>query len=91
MPIEGYHDKYGHAAGHLVLLELAAIFKNTARTTDIVTRWGGDEFAIIFSGASLLEAYAVMDQIRYKVEAKFNSSYGLAISAGASYSLICKG
>ncbi|XER07816.1 hypothetical protein SRRS_34090 [Sporomusa rhizae] len=59
-----------------------AIFKNTVRTTDIVTRWGGDEFAIIFSGASLREAYAVMEQIRYKVEAKFNSSYGLAISAG---------
>ena len=76
------NDKYGHAAGDLVLLELSAIFKNTVRTTGIVTRWGGDEFAIIFSGASLREAYAVMEQIRYKVEAKFNSSYGLAISAG---------
>ncbi|WP_371364013.1 hypothetical protein SRRS_49020 [Sporomusa rhizae] len=76
------NDKYGHAAGDLVLLKLAAIFKNTVRTTDIVTRWGGDEFAIIFSGAPLREAYAVMEQIRYKVETKFNSSYGLAISAG---------
>ena len=76
------NDKYGHAAGDLVLLELAAIFKNTVRTTDIVTRWGGDEFAIIFSGASLREAYAVMERIRHKVETKFYSSYGLAISAG---------
>lgn len=76
------NDKYGHFAGDLVLSELAAIFKNTVRTTDIVVRWGGDEFAIIFSGASLREAYAVMERIRHKVAVRFNSTYGIAISAG---------
>lgn len=76
------NDKYGHADGDFVLSELAAIFKNSVRATDIVTRWGGDEFAIIFSGASLREAYAIMERIRHKVEERFSSSYGLAISAG---------
>ena len=76
------NDKYGHAAGDLVLSELAAIFRNTVRATDIVTRWGGDEFAIIFPRASLPAAYAVMERIRDKVEARFHSSYGLALSAG---------
>ncbi|XER15870.1 putative diguanylate cyclase DgcT [Sporomusa aerivorans] len=76
------NDTYGHIAGDLVLSELAAIFKNNVRTSDIVTRWGGDEFAIIFCGISLQEAYAVMERIRHEVEARFRSSYGLAISAG---------
>ncbi|TWH47764.1 GGDEF domain-containing protein [Sporomusa sp. KB1] len=76
------NDKYGHAAGDLLLSDLAAIFKNNVQPTNIVARWGGDEFAIIFSGTSLLEAYAVMERIRHKIEARFSSSYGLAISAG---------
>ena len=55
--------------------------KNT-RTTDIVTRWGGDEFAVIFSATYLPEARKIMERIRRKVETKFQSSYGLTISAG---------
>lgn len=76
------NDKYGHAAGDLVLAELAAVFRNTVRTVDVVVRWGGDEFAILFCGASLPEAYAVMERIRHKVEKRFSSTYGIAISAG---------
>jgi diguanylate cyclase (GGDEF)-like protein len=76
------NDRYGHAAGDMLLSDLATMFRKNVRDTDIVTRWGGDEFAIIFSGASLMEAYEIMERIRQKVEARFNSSYGLAISAG---------
>lgn len=75
------NDKYGHAAGDMVLSDLATIFRKNVRNTDIVTRWGGDEFAIIFSGTSLMGAYEIMERIREKVEVRFNS-YGLAISAG---------
>lgn len=76
------NDTYGHAAGDLLLFELAVIFKKNTRATDIVTRWGGDEFAIIFPETSLADAYEVMERIRRKVEARFQSSYGLTISAG---------
>lgn len=76
------NDKYGHAAGDLVLSELAAVFKNTVRPADLVVRWGGDEFAILFCGASLPVAYAIMERIRHKVEIRFSSTYGIAISAG---------
>lgn len=76
------NDKYGHFAGDLVLAELAAIFKDNVRQCDIVTRWGGDEFAIIFPGVSLQTAYGIMERIRCKVEARFYAAYGLAISAG---------
>ena len=76
------NDRYGHAAGDKLLFDLATIFRKNVRNIDVVTRWGGDEFAIIFSGVTLLETYEIMERIRQKVEARFNSSYGLAISAG---------
>lgn len=76
------NDRYGHAAGDMLLADLATMFRKNVRETDIVTRWGGDEFAIIFSGASLMEAYEIMERIRQTVEMRFSSSYGLAISAG---------
>ncbi|MEM5795719.1 MAG: GGDEF domain-containing protein, partial [Bacillota bacterium] len=76
------NDRYGHAAGDMLLSELATMFRKNVRSKDIVARWGGDEFAIIFSGASLMEAYEIMERIRQKIEARFHASYGLAISAG---------
>jgi diguanylate cyclase (GGDEF)-like protein len=76
------NDRYGHATGDMLLSDLAAMFRKRVRSIDVVTRWGGDEFAIIFAGASLMEAHEIMERVRQKVEARFNSSYGLAISAG---------
>lgn len=76
------NDIYGHAEGDRLLSDLAASFKKNTRTADIVIRWGGDEFAIIFSATSLKDAYGVMERIRSKVETRFQSSYGLTISVG---------
>jgi len=76
------NDIYGHASGDEILSEIAAILNHNTRATDIVTRCGGDEFAIIFSATSLAEAYEVMERIRRKVEVRFQSSCNLTISAG---------
>lgn len=76
------NDTYGHAMGDVILADIATIVNKNTRTTDIVTRWGGDEFAVIFSATYLPEARKIMERIRRKVETKFQSSYGLTISAG---------
>lgn len=76
------NDTYGHAVGDILLSDLAAVFRKNTRATDIVTRWGGDEFAIIFPETSLKDALEVMERIRRKVDARFHSSHGLTISAG---------
>ncbi|HBS58693.1 MAG TPA: GGDEF domain-containing protein [Firmicutes bacterium] len=75
------NDTYGHVQGDLLLCELAGILKNNTRFTDIVARWGGDEFAIIFSETPLPNACEIMERIRSKVEQAF-SPYELTISAG---------
>jgi diguanylate cyclase (GGDEF)-like protein len=41
------NDKYGHLVGDQVLLHVAKIFQSTARASDLIGRYGGEEFALI--------------------------------------------
>lgn len=55
------NDSFGHAAGDLVLKETAKTLVASLRPTDVVARWGGDEFVAIVHNASdgLLESIAL--------------------------------
>ncbi|QDR82594.1 GGDEF domain-containing protein [Sporomusa termitida] len=74
------NDTYGHTTGDQLLSGLAALLKKNAGGT-VVTRWGGDEFAIIFAGTTLEKAREVMEKIRRLTETNF-LPYQLTISAG---------
>ena len=54
------NDTYGHAAGDLVLVKVADILQSRARVTDVVCRFGGDEFVILLPDTDVdgAEAYA---------------------------------
>ncbi len=56
------NDRYGHAAGDTVLLQLAKLLKNTLRKSDVCGRMGGEEFAILLPDTSLSEAAALADR-----------------------------
>ena len=43
-----YNDRYGHAAGDEILCQTAALMQSVVRGRDVVSRFGGDEFAVIF-------------------------------------------
>ncbi|MEK6735917.1 MAG: diguanylate cyclase [Pseudomonadota bacterium] len=58
------NDTYGHAAGDRVLKSLARLLKQRLRETDIVGRYGGEEFAIIMTDTDALSASKVIDEIR---------------------------
>ena len=58
------NDTYGHEAGNLVLQQIADILKDEVRTTDVVCRYGGEEFAMIFPETHLRLAVKVADRIR---------------------------
>jgi diguanylate cyclase (GGDEF)-like protein len=58
------NDTYGHAAGDRVLKSLARLLKQRLRETDIVGRYGGEEFAVIMNDTEATSAAKVIDEIR---------------------------
>lgn len=58
------NDTYGHAAGDRVLKSLARLLKQRLRETDIVGRYGGEEFAVIMNDTNAASAAKVIDEIR---------------------------
>ncbi|MFL9828386.1 GGDEF domain-containing protein [Rhodoplanes sp. SY1] len=62
-----FNDQYGHATGDDVLRLVAFALKNNVRTSDLVARYGGDEFAVLLPNAPLEDAMAVGHQIRKAV------------------------
>ena len=61
------NDTYGHEVGNQALRHLAEILRSEVRTTDIVCRYGGEEFAMIFPETHLNLAVKVADRIREEI------------------------
>lgn len=58
------NDTYGHVCGDKVLRELANLLKKHTRETDVVSRYGGEEFAIILPETYYNDAYLVAEKLR---------------------------
>ena len=58
------NDSYGHQTGDLVLETIADTMQKTARQTDVIGRWGGEEFLIICPETSLEGAKSMAEKLR---------------------------
>jgi len=58
------NDTYGHPVGDQVIRSLAWLLKGRLRATDIVCRYGGEEFLVVLREADEQVAFAVLDRIR---------------------------
>lgn len=77
------NDSLGHVYGDQVLLEVANIIKRNVRDSDIVGRYGGEEFMVIFTGTSLENAAIVAERIRKAIaEFPFPQAVSVTISGG---------
>jgi diguanylate cyclase (GGDEF)-like protein/PAS domain S-box-containing protein len=63
------NDNYGHLEGDNVLVGLAKILKENCRSTDIVGRWGGEEFLIVVPDTDVENCRLLAEKIRLEVEA----------------------
>jgi len=62
------NDTYGHISGDRALCRIAEILQEEVRESDIVARWGGDEFAIILPNTDEEKAYTVAERLRVAIE-----------------------
>jgi diguanylate cyclase (GGDEF)-like protein len=92
MDIDGFkavNDTLGHTIGDSVLAEISAVIKRNARGSDLPSRYGGEEFAVILPNTNIHEAYEVSErirrtirEIRFVVEGKPDTC--VTISAGVT-------
>jgi diguanylate cyclase (GGDEF)-like protein len=79
------NDTHGHLFGSRALVEAAAVIRGSARETDVVARFGGDEFALVLPDTGGDGAFAVGERIRVRIAGhKFLAVDGLDIRLTAS-------
>jgi len=58
------NDNYGHLSGDRILKSLANLLQERLRRSDIIGRYGGEEFAVILPNTDVRNAFLVIDEIR---------------------------
>lgn len=62
------NDRYGHAVGDQLLQQVARVLKAALRPTDLLCRYGGEEFCILLPGLDADQAAVVAERMRARVE-----------------------
>lgn len=82
------NDQYGHSAGDEVLVQLSARLQRDVRADDTLSRYGGEEIAVLFASAGIDTAMAVVERLRQDVAASpiqvGDQVIALTISAGVA-------
>jgi len=81
------NDRYGHQMGDRVLMEVAGLIRAQMRGNDVLSRYGGEEFAALLSQTTDEEAIEVAERVRSNIEERsFNlkdqPSFNVTISIG---------
>lgn len=88
------NDTFGHEAGDRALRLFGQVLKNTLRETDIICRYGGEEFVLVLPGVTVKEGKVALDRVRENLAGSlmrgsvppFTASFGLVDSSlGCGY------
>lgn len=83
-----FNDTYGHSAGDYILKEMVSVVKRHIRVSDLLIRYGGEEFLILAPQSDLEETYNMAERIRQEVEKTAflfeDRNLNITISAGVA-------
>ena len=79
------NDTHGHLVGDYILQEISKILTVCSRDTDIVARWGGEEFVLMLPQTNVEQAFLVAEKLRATIEKhKFDDVKHITCSIGIS-------
>jgi diguanylate cyclase (GGDEF)-like protein/PAS domain S-box-containing protein len=79
------NDTFGHQAGDHVLIEIASRLRRSLRGSDMVARWGGEEFVVLLRDCALPDALRLAEDIRAAIaELPFGAMGSLTVSVGVA-------
>jgi diguanylate cyclase (GGDEF)-like protein len=78
---KSYNDTYGHAAGDKVLVAVGKVAAAQLRDTDLIARFGGEEFLVVCLGLGLTESYKVAERIRAAIETQTDVTVSIGVAA----------
>lgn len=87
--LKAINDDFGHAAGDRALVDVATRLRAVMRSTDVIGRIGGDEFAVVVAGLSSLEVQQLCERLRDAMRAPRPSAPPLSVSVGVA--TLCAG
>jgi diguanylate cyclase (GGDEF)-like protein len=88
---KNFNDQYGHIAGDRVLAAVSETLREHLRPTDLIARFGGDEFAVLLPDLSLEQAERAAERVRAQVAALAPPSLSTAVTISAGITSFKKG
>jgi len=82
--LKSVNDKYGHAVGDRLIVSIARVIQDSLRETDVLARYGGDEFVVMLTETPQERAVDVAERIRAAVENTSFSADGERVSSTIS-------
>lgn len=78
------NDVFGHNKGDELLKKVSKVLQKCCRKEDIISRWGGDEFAIILPDTNLSTANNIIERIKIACHLESDGKYPVSIALGAA-------
>ena len=78
------NDTHGHAAGDKLIIHIASMLRRSLRSSDIVCRYGGDEFVAVLPQMGLAKAVEISERIRKSVAQNSFDSDGVLLATSVS-------
>lgn len=84
------NDSFGHVVGDIILRDLSKILTQSVRKGDIIGRYGGEEFGIVFPEIDETSVYQICDRIRQNVEDNYFHAEGRVVHVTVSIGICYK-